>query len=289
MLEVYKDKQSLFYEEVINIINNNKVIHAYMIETNDYEEKDELINLFIKTLFCSSIESKDEINNICNLIDNDALSDFTIIEPDGSWIKKEQILEIKEKFKTTSFNGRPRIYLIKQADKLNKQASNSLLKFLEEPDGNIIAILEVDNRYKVLETIRSRCQIYTFINHNLDRKFINFDLLLELIKTFENKKYKSIAYLPIVLENDYRSKEFWVNIFSEMIDVYENAIRKLNNINYNDFGDILEYITNLNNVEKLIYKINVLFDTISYLDFNLNINMMLDKFIIDFSGGETSV
>lgn len=278
MLEVYKDKQSLFYEEVINIINNNKVIHAYMIETNDYEEKDELINLFIKTLFCSSIESKDEINNICNLIDNDALSDFTIIEPDGSWIKKEQILEIKEKFKTTSFNGRPRIYLIKQADKLNKQASNSLLKFLEEPDGNIIAILEVDNRYKVLETIRSRCQIYTFINHNLDRKFINFDLLLELIKTFENKKYKSIAYLPIVLENDYRSKEFWVNIFSEMIDVYENAIRKLNNINYNDFGDILEYITNLNNVEKLIYKINVLFDTISYLDFNLNINMMLDKF-----------
>lgn len=293
MFEVYKDKQPLFYEEVINSIKNNKISHAYMIETNNYKEKDDLILSFVKMLFCKDNKEKqnscDECN-ICNLIDNNSLSDFLIIAPESSnWIKKEQILEIKEKFKTTSFSDKPRIYLIKQADKLNKQAANSLLKFLEEPDGNVIAILEVDNRYKVLETIRSRCQIHTLINKDKKNNFVNFDLLVEIIKVLEEKKNKSISYLPIVLENDYRNKEFWVNIFNEMIDIYENSIRKVEDLDYVDYGEILDFINNNNDIFSIIHKIDVLFMNINRLEFNLNINMMLDQFIIEFIGGDLNV
>lgn len=292
MFEVFRDKQPLFYEEIIKCIRNNKISHAYMIETNNYNEKDELILAFIKMLFCES----HNINlnnccecNICHLIDNNTLSDFMIIEPDGSWIKKDQVLEIKEKFKTTSFQNRPRIYLIKQADKLNKQASNSLLKFLEEPEGNVIAILETDNRYKVLETIRSRCQIYTLVNKTKVREFNDYDLLVSIIKLLEEKKKHSISYLPIILENDYHNKDFWNNIFKEMIDIYENAIRKNENLNYNDYGEILDFVINYNSTSIMIHKINILFTTISRLDYNLNIPMMLDQFIIEFIGGEENV
>lgn len=292
MLDVYKDKQPLFYEEVLNSVKNKKISHAYMIETNHYDEKDDLILSFIKTLFCSNhyvhTDNCQECN-LCHLIDINALSDFMIIEPDGNWIKKDQILDIKERFKTTSFQDRPRIYLIRQADKLNKQASNSLLKFLEEPEGNVIAVLEVDNRYKVLETIRSRCQIYTFINHKIQRAFINFELLIEIIRTFEVKKDKAIAYLPITLENNYQTKDFWNSIFSEMIDIYDNAIRKYENLIYHDYGDILDFIIHSNDLSTMIYKVNILFTNINRLDYNLNITMMLDQFIIEFSGGDKNV
>lgn len=292
MFEVYKDKQPLFYEEIVNSIRNNKISHAYMIETNNYKEKDDLIMSFIKMLFCEGHNT--DLNNcnqcnVCKLIDNNSLSDFMVIEPDGSWIKKDQVLEIKEKFKTTSFQDRPRIYLIKQADKLNKQAANSLLKFLEEPEGNVIAILETDNRYKVLETIRSRCQIHTLINKDKKREFVDFELLVKIIKVLEEKKKHAISYLPITLENDYRNKEFWVNIFNEMIDIYENAIRKSNNLNYNDYGEVLDFIIKNNNVSSMIHKIDVLFTTINRLDYNLNVTMMLDQFIIEFIGGEINV
>lgn len=292
MLEVYKDKQSLFYEEVLNSIKNQKTTHAYLIETNQYLEKDELILSFIKTLFCSNhYTNLDNCNNcnICHLIDNNALSDLIIIEPDGSWIKKDQILKIKEKFKTTSFQNNPRIYWIKQADKLNKQAANSLLKFLEEPEGNVIAILEVDNRYKVLETIRSRCQVYTFINRKLKREFDEPELLLEIVKVLEQKKVHAISYLPIVLENDYRNKEFWNFIFYDMIQLYENAIRKYENLNYCDYGEILDFIIDSNDLNSMIYKIEVLFRNIGRLDYNLNVTMMLDQFIIEFAGGDKNV
>lgn len=292
MLEVYKDKQPLFYEEILNIIKNKKISHAYMVETNQYDEKDDLILSFIKTLFCSNhYVNQDSCQecNLCHLIDTNSLSDFVIIEPDGNWIKKEQILDIKERFKTTSFQDRPRIYLIRQADKLNKQAANSLLKFLEEPEGNVIAILEVDNRYKVLETIRSRCQIYTFINNKKQRDFCNFELLKEIVMILEEKKENTIAYLPITLENDYQTKDFWNNIFSEMIDLYENAIRKYENLNYNEYKDILDFIITHNDLTTMINKINILFNTINKLEYNLNVTMMLDQFIIEFSGGENNV
>ena len=286
MFEDYKDKQPLFYEEIIKCINNNKISHAYLIETNNYNESDEIIKSFIKKLFEVNIKDEELCKNVFNLIDNGAYSDYMVIEPDGAWIKKDQILEVKEKFKMTSFENSPRIYLIKEADKLNKYAANSLLKFLEEPEGNIIAILQTSNRYKVIETLRSRCQIYSLVNVVNKIEFEDKDLLDNIVTLLENKGIYSIALLPGVLENDYRNKDFWFNTFNEMIELYTNSLRKKEDVNYIDYGDIIDLIIKNNSVNQVINKIDVLFTTIGNLEYNLNINMMLDKFIIDFTGGE---
>lgn len=285
MLDVFKDKQSLFYEEVMNSIKNNKISHAYLIETNGYPSSNEIIIEFIKELFKKSMD-EDNFSKIDNLIENRSLPDLKVIEPDGSWIKKDQILELKESFSKSSYSKTPRIYLIKEADKLNKYAANSLLKFLEEPDGNIIAILVSENRYRVLETLRSRCQLYTLINVEKKKEIENIELLSKIIETLENKKITSIAYLPIVLENDLHNKEFWTSIFSDMIDIYENSLRKMEKANFIDYGDILDFIITNNSLQNIMNKITVLFTVLNNLKYNLNINMMLDKFIIDFSGGD---
>ena len=282
MLDLYKDKQSLFVEEINNSIKNNKITHAYLIETNDYPESDKLILEFIKELFKMYMD-QEEFSKIDNLIDNNVFSDFLVIEPDGSWIKKDQILEVKEKFSTTSVENRPRVYLIKEADKLNKYAANSLLKFLEEPDGNIIAILVSSNRYRVLETLRSRCQLYTLVNTNRQIEIENIDLVTDVIETLEKKNNEAIAYLPTVLDNDLRNREFWIELFNNMVDIYENSIRKYEKLNYKDYGQVLDLIISNNTLQDIINKISILFTTINNLEYNLNINMMLDKFIIDFT------
>ena len=285
MLDSYRDKQSLFCEEIKKSIDNKKISHAYLIETNNYIESNDLVIAFIKELFKIYFTST-ELDNIYNLIDNNAFSDFIIIEPDGSWIKKEQILELKEKFMTKSFNNNPRIYLIKDADKLNKFAANSLLKFLEEPEGNIIAVLMTENRYKVLETIRSRCLLYTLLNNDRKLEIDNSDEVVKIIEVFETKGTKAIAYLPICLENDLRNKEYWVNTFKSMINMYDSCIRKIEELDFYDYGDILALIIENNSLEKIVNKISILFTYINSLDYNLNVNMMLDRFIIDFSGSD---
>ena len=90
----------------------------------------------------------------------------------------------------------------------------------------------------------------------------------------------------MILENDYRDKLFWIDTFNCMIDIYENSLRKKENIKYNSVSDIIDLIERNNEVDEIIYKINVLFETLNNLEFNLNITMMLDKFIIEFTGGE---
>ena len=69
--------------------------------------------------------------------------EIKIIEPDGMWIKKEQLMELQEEFNKTAIEGSKRIYTILECEKLNKQAANSILKFLEEPNDDIIALLVI--------------------------------------------------------------------------------------------------------------------------------------------------
>jgi hypothetical protein len=79
--------------------------------------------------------------------------------------------------------------------------------------------------------------------------------------------------------------EFWNDVFYDMIQVYDNAIRKYKNLTYYNFGEILDIIINSNSFENIISKIEVLFTCIKRLDYNLNMPMMLDQFIIEFNRG----
>ena len=68
-------------------------------------------------------------------------------------IQKEQVTNLKNEFKIKSAFNNKRIYIIKNAENLNKSSANTMLKFLEEPEDNIIALLITNNKTKVLETI----------------------------------------------------------------------------------------------------------------------------------------
>jgi DNA polymerase-3 subunit delta' len=58
--------------------------------------------------------------------------------------------------------GRGKVFVIEQADLMNPQAQNALLKTLEEPAGRAIIILLTDQPGCLLPTIRSRCQMVRF-------------------------------------------------------------------------------------------------------------------------------
>lgn len=55
MLDNYKEEQPLFYEQVMHSIMNHKLSHAFLIETNQYEKKDDLILSLLKLYFVQAI------------------------------------------------------------------------------------------------------------------------------------------------------------------------------------------------------------------------------------------
>lgn len=83
-------------------------------------------------------------------------------EEEGKAIKVDQIRELINKISLTGHGQGYRVIIISPADALNINASNSLLKTLEEPPENTVLILISDKPSKLMATIRSRTQMIRF-------------------------------------------------------------------------------------------------------------------------------
>ncbi len=86
--------------------------------------------------------------------------------------KKQLIINVKEgeriyeTMNLRAYSGGYKIQIIYCADKINLQASNKLLKLIEEPTPNTLILLTADNPERILQTIQSRCQKLYVPKHN---------------------------------------------------------------------------------------------------------------------------
>lgn len=89
--------------------------------------------------------------------------DVMIVEPEGAGVVKTikiaQVREIQKAASTKPFEGRWRVVIIDDAHKMGDEASNALLKTLEEPMGQMRLILVTPQPHLLLGTILSRCQM----------------------------------------------------------------------------------------------------------------------------------
>lgn len=92
--------------------------------------------------------------------------DWTSVLDEGSkkqgFIGVNDAIEINRFLSLKSYQGSYKIVIIWQADKMNIEASNKLLKLLEEPTDSTLFILISENEEDILQTIRSRCQVIHF-------------------------------------------------------------------------------------------------------------------------------
>jgi len=91
------------------------------------------------------------------------LSDLLIVDEKSASIKIEQIRELKKRMSLKPKGGY-NLAIICQAENMTTEASNTMLKLLEDYSKYKIIVLIVKNVYKLLPTIRSRCQKINFID-----------------------------------------------------------------------------------------------------------------------------
>jgi len=84
------------------------------------------------------------------------------IEPDGQNIKIDQIRDLIDTMNKTALNSGRKIYVNELPDRMNNCSANALLKFLEEPEANVTALLLTERLNAIMSTIRSRCQLLSF-------------------------------------------------------------------------------------------------------------------------------
>ena len=271
-------QMSLIKKNYINYINhvvkNNKISHAYLVELENYDEDFQYILDFIKMILTNcSYEKVHSINNpIFHLIDEGDFLDVHIIEPDGNNIKKNQIIELQNEYNNKSLLNGKRIYIIKDAEKMNLFSANTMLKFLEEPEDDIIAFLVTKNRYLIIETILSRCQIITLKENNI--LFSSDKNVLDLLKCVINPYDFFIKYKNIL--DIYPDKI----LISDNLKIVESIIISFINDKYDITNlldkDVISLFTGISD-NVLLGKISILEEELSKLDFNVNYKLWLDS------------
>ncbi|GAB2563848.1 DNA polymerase III subunit delta' [Gracilibacillus alcaliphilus] len=158
------ETQPIVSKMVMNSIQKNRISHAYLFTGDKGTGKLTLAQLFAMSIFCQKRTSGEPCYQCrdCKRIKSGNHPDLHMIYPDGASIKKEQILHLQKEFTYTGLESNKKVYIISQADKMTDNASNRLLKFLEEPSQQTTAILLTENSQSILSTIRSRCQILSF-------------------------------------------------------------------------------------------------------------------------------
>ena len=314
MLDEYKTVQPIVYKILKNAVSKDKYSHAYLFETNGFYDSFSLIFSFVKTVMCpNSYTNKEKCQSCaqCEVIESGNFPEIEIISPDGFWIKKEQLQKLQDEFNKKAIIGNKKIYIINGADKLNKQAANSILKFLEEPEEGIIAILITENIYQVLETIRSRCQIIklkeekqnfqdtdpihslylTFYNNSeySEDELTKIEKAINFVNFYEANHLNTISYTQKLWHDYLKSKEDLMMGFDIMIFYYKDILNELSNREleiFKDYQENIDKITKTNTLNTICNKLNTLTEYKEKIKYNANTNLLMDKLIIELEGGD---
>lgn len=302
MLEDYIKEQPIITKLLINSINNNRIVQAYLFVSND---KNFLMDFSIA--FSKKLINTKNNENINKQIDNNEYPELKIINPVNNIIKKEDLSNLQKEFSVKSTLGDRLVYIINGADKLNSSSANTILKFLEEPSDDIVAILLTDNLSKVLPTIKSRCQLL-FLNNGSDDNIIEYlynkykvykddeysldvfnidlDKIINTIKLFEKLGINMFGHYKSDIFDIFTTKEDLSLLFEFMLYFYYDVLNYKSNrkkISLNNCIDNIQEIENNNEIEAIQRKLILIQDTINKLETNMNLKLLMDEFIIKYS------
>ena len=177
-----------------NELKLNKKSGTYLFYGSDSDQLLEFALYFSKGLCCDTLEDDFcDTCNVCQRIDRMTYGDLEVVE-DVNGIKVDTVRELGYKSSSSASEGKRKIFILKDIQKLKKEAGNSLLKLIEEPAENSFFIL-LTNSLNILPTIKSRSILVKIKKRDaeeLDVDEFTYNFFLGNSRDIENFKISDI-------------------------------------------------------------------------------------------------
>lgn len=142
-------------------LKTGRLSHAYLFHGPELWCLRQAAHALVEALFCGREEGCGTCPS-CIKVSTLQHPDLHLLEPDGSFIKIDQIRSLQRELAFRPFEAQKKVCIIEGAEMMNPAAANAFLKTLEEPPGEALLILLTTHREGILPTILSRCQILQF-------------------------------------------------------------------------------------------------------------------------------
>src|SRR3989304_4686620 len=151
--------------ELLNkIVSSGDIPHAFLFEGPRGSGKTSAARIMAKVLNCENLTKSHEPCNKCEQCASITKgTNIDVIELDAASHRGiDDVRLIRDSVKLAPARAKKKVYIIDEAHMLTTEASNALLKTLEEPPEHVMFILATTNPEKLIATIRSRCTHVVF-------------------------------------------------------------------------------------------------------------------------------
>lgn len=274
------------------IIESNSVSHAYLFSGKEGIGKKTLAIEFAKSVMCNESINFDYCGSCESCLTFESGNDFKIISPTKNVIKVDEIREFCSELFLKPTKTTHKVFIIDDAECMNEQAQNALLKVLEEPPLYATIILITSNKEKLLNTIKSRVvdvqfdflsneeiekilklknieyteETIKYANGSLKKAldFVNdelFDIAKEVAKLLETKDFLAVNRKFEEIKADKKLKPNIAMILEKTMQIFFMKFRNEKNYDY----------TNIEKLEETIQKIKR----------NANVDLALDSLMVE--------
>lgn len=140
---------------------SGRLAHAYLLLGPAQIGKRTLALELAKALNCLAEEEERPCGEClaCRKIVHSSHPDVRVVEPQGGSLKIDQIRQLQREVALTPHEGRYRVVILGDFDRATTEASNCLLKTLEEPPPQVVLCITAPDASSLLPTVVSRCQL----------------------------------------------------------------------------------------------------------------------------------
>mgnify|MGYP001056566049 CR=1 FL=1 len=237
-------KQIVGHEKLIehlqNAIRMDKVSHAYIFNGEDGVGKNLMANCFSMALECEEggVCACGHCKSCLQAISGNH-PDIIRVNHEKSVISVDDIrLQLNSDILIKPYSSRKKIYIVDEAEKMNEQAQNALLKTLEEPPEYAVILLLTNNSSRFLPTILSRCITLNFK-----------PVAKEKIKTYLMEQYQIPDY-QAELSAEFSAGNLGKAIlyssseeFGEIKDEVVHILKYLREMEYQELLEALKYFS----------------------------------------------
>ena len=263
------------FDSILNQLFDNKLSNSLLLTGNKGIGKNYFISQLIEEYIKKKVVSE-QINHHLSLLKNNSHPNIIIVKKQidektkklKNFIIIDQIRKINQfSLETSLIENIPKFILIDSAEDMNINASNALLKILEEPKLNTYFFLISHQPSSLLPTIKSRCLKINLSNHNYD----NFSSIIKISNPDIDEETKKFLYditngSPGLI-NEYEFDEI-LNIFERLINliVDKDPFSESNN-------DTIKFLSGLDNEKLKVFISFIKFILITINKIKLGINI----------------
>ena len=244
-------KDIIGHEQIIehlqNAIGMDKVSHAYIINGPDKSGKMMLAEAFAMALQCEKHgkEACMECHSCRQALGHNQPDIIYVNHDKPNTISVDDIrTQVNNDIDVKPYSSEHKIYIIDEAEKMNQQAQNALLKTIEEPPAYAVFLLLTENAEMLLPTINSRCVMLKLrnIKDTLIRKY--------LMENLEIPDYKADMCTAFAQGN--MGRAIMLANSDHFNEIREEAVQLLKHISEMELNEIVAAVKNIS-----VYKLEI--------------------------------